>query len=353
MTSDGIALMRRCKPLAPHPENVLATRRAQLKELVGECGWQDAFQAMLAFDKDWNTYTWIKTMSNRMSLRHELFALLQVAELEGFDGDIIALLEEAPDSKNLEEVRKFTHDRLLCLVRQQVEGGGPTIIFDVDGLAKTTAASIVPQILDLRRVEFLSALRCVGADDDFIGHTDRTVLSILWRTAYGFEILKTMDDLSADEIWHHAKPAVVKLRTKLTEQGDSDLDYEAVHLSPLLEEQVAWHLVPHSQYWFQLLELFTIGYIDEVKLLDTLIDRVKGEKLFWGLKVGDWRRVLQAFNLAVGEIEDAKTLVGSEVLERVINSDLPERFDATGLYVNPMQLSTEIRLRIETALGNM
>ena len=288
-----------------------------------------------------------------MSLRHELYALLQVAELEGYDGDIITLLEDAPDSKSLDDIREFAHDRLLCLVRKQVENRGSTIIFDVDGMSKTTAASIVPQILNLRRMEFLNTMNCLGVDDGFVGHTDRTILSVLWRTAYGFELLKTMDDLSADEIWYHVKPAVLKLKSKLAEQGDDDLDHSVVHLSELLEKQVAWHLVPHAQYWFQLLELFTIGYIDETKLLDTLLHRVKGEKLFWGLKVGDWRRVIQAFYLAVDELEDVKTLAGREMLEQIINSDLPERFDATGLYVDSTQLSTEIRNRIETALANM
>lgn len=103
----------------------------------------------------------------------------------GYDGDPNLLLDTAVATMSFDEAKQAVFDATVNLVQKQLEGSGPALFFDVEGMKKTSASKLIPLVVD-RRQEEIENLRLPvkGSKVD---------LRPLWLTHYGFNILDAAD----------------------------------------------------------------------------------------------------------------------------------------------------------------
>ena len=70
------------------------------------------------------------------------------------------------------------------MIRLQIENKGSTHFFDVDKMSTKGASVLLSDILNRRREEIEETVLAI--------HDDKVYLSPLWKTGYGFEILKRL-----------------------------------------------------------------------------------------------------------------------------------------------------------------
>lgn len=116
---------------------------------------------------------------------------LEMVEFAGYDGDLAEVLKTVSDNIGKRDVTDKIYRRLVEAVKSQIENGGPTLFLDVERLAYTEGASLIPMILTARKKELEKArVRVV----------DKTAnLAELWKTSYGFDIITALEiGLSTD-----------------------------------------------------------------------------------------------------------------------------------------------------------
>ncbi len=110
---------------------------------------------------------------------------LGMVEFAGFDGDFVNILTSVRGSAEQKEVSDQLYTKLVESVRKQIDDGGPSIFLDIERLAYTEGASLIPIILDARNRELEHA--------NLIIQDKRVDLTELWKTSYGFDILTALD----------------------------------------------------------------------------------------------------------------------------------------------------------------
>jgi len=110
---------------------------------------------------------------------------LDMAELSGYDGNPIHLIETTESDMSYSEARSAIYDRTLDLLEDQLTNNGPTLFLDVERMKNTRASKLIPQIIELREKEIENTtLQIKGS---------RIFLRPLWLTHYGLTILKAMN----------------------------------------------------------------------------------------------------------------------------------------------------------------
>jgi len=130
--------------------------------------------------------TFIEKNSQARAIRFQriLFKLLRMDELGFYDGPLGDLWTDIPRNLGLAETRQVLYDRMIELLEQQLENGGPTLFADIDRLALTRGCRLIPRMLEQRSKEVESVMICAeGYSAD---------ISPLWLTSYGYAVLKSL-----------------------------------------------------------------------------------------------------------------------------------------------------------------
>ena len=156
-------------------------------------------------------------------------ANLRMNELAGYMGNPLRILEEVTDSMEYSEARECIYGQMINLLSEQIEQVGITHFLDVDALAQTKAAALIPEILKARKNEMKDVVVPV--------FNDKVYLMPLALTAYGFQMLLSGEyrlDCSMEEVEILAKEMEglgFKLKTKKVSEKP---DFNHVSASSLL-----------------------------------------------------------------------------------------------------------------------
>ncbi len=110
-------------------------------------------------------------------------------EIAAFDGNPSCILSSIPDDSTFEESRRDIQDRVIALLKAQVEDGGSTHFLDINRLSITAGMSLVPCIIENRKreMEDLEIISCNGEVDArifYFTHYGRLILSRLGYRPY-------------------------------------------------------------------------------------------------------------------------------------------------------------------------
>jgi len=126
-------------------------------------------------------------------------------ELYGCDYDILIALENIPEGSDLVDIQSFLRHTLVEILLEQLDSGGTTVLLDIGKMVETPAAVLIPRIIELRKKEIDNlVVPIVGKKltifDVYMNEVGVTTdpknsvhLDDLWKTAYGFQILLSLN----------------------------------------------------------------------------------------------------------------------------------------------------------------
>ncbi|RLI53836.1 MAG: hypothetical protein DRO87_08390 [Candidatus Thorarchaeota archaeon] len=103
---------------------------------------------------------------------------LSMAELGGLKKPLEDLLSVIPDDSSFDEGISIAYQVAVDFLREQIERGETTKNLDIEAMRETSAAVLIPRILELRRKEVESLI--LGPDKNGVYH-----IGDLYRTYYG------------------------------------------------------------------------------------------------------------------------------------------------------------------------
>lgn len=123
-------------------------------------------------------------------------------EIAAFDGDLSCILTGIPDDSAFEESRRNIQDRVIALLKTQVEDGGSTHFLDIQPLSSAAGMSLVPCMLENRKqemetLEIISYKGGVDARIFYFTHYGRLILSRLGYRPYPSQSVTLQDILNA------------------------------------------------------------------------------------------------------------------------------------------------------------
>jgi hypothetical protein len=130
---------------------------------------------------------------------------LGLDEFYGCDYDIFEALDNIPPESDLIDIQSFLRHKLVETLLEQFDVGGTTILLDIEKMLETPATVLIPRIIELRKKEIENlSVPIVGKKlvvydvfMDELGMTtdpiDAVHLEDLWMTAYGFQVLLTLE----------------------------------------------------------------------------------------------------------------------------------------------------------------
>ncbi len=120
----------------------------------------------------------------RPSLSQIMYLVLDMRELKAYPGSVVDFFNEVSDEMDYKTGRRYIYEKTVDAISAYIERGASTAYFDVERMASTSAARLVPQILRSRREEVeKAALKVRGGIVD---------LSRLWKTYYGAQVLTAL-----------------------------------------------------------------------------------------------------------------------------------------------------------------
>jgi hypothetical protein len=154
--------------------------------LVARLGWPLVVQRMKSVLSKIPEVDWFDAQKG-------LLESLNMHELSGLDSDPMEILADVSTDEDYESSRERIYDRVVELLANQVEGGGPTLFLDVLKMQDTRASRLIPSIVKQRKTELegleVQTLRGIS------------FLQSLWMTSYGFDMLSALDcGLTANSI---------------------------------------------------------------------------------------------------------------------------------------------------------
>ncbi len=155
----------------------------------------------------------------------------QMSELIGLDATFRNILLKLPKLCDYEEGRNILYERIVDMIRMQIANKGSTHFFDVDKMSTKGASVLISDILDRRREEIEETVLAI--------HNDKVYLRLLWKTGYGFEILKrlgmrdTTDRLGLGTLEEMFTSLGMTLRYRVVQHWP--FGERAVQLSPRME----------------------------------------------------------------------------------------------------------------------
>lgn len=126
-------------------------------------------------------------------------------EFYGCDYDILIALENIPEGSDLVDIQSFLRHTLVEILLEQFDSGGTTVLLDIGKMVETPAAVLIPRIIELRKKEIDNlVVPIVGKKltifDVYMNEVGITTdpknsvhLDDLWKTAYGFQILLSLE----------------------------------------------------------------------------------------------------------------------------------------------------------------
>jgi hypothetical protein len=114
------------------------------------------------------------------------FESIQMPEIKGLDGPAISkLVDMLEKSQSIEKFHEEAYVIAAELTARQIESGGPTHFFDIERLSTTSAAAVVPLIIDNRERELERVKVTIWKQTCFD-------LRPLVQTHIGFEVIKAL-----------------------------------------------------------------------------------------------------------------------------------------------------------------
>ncbi|MCK5238542.1 MAG: leucine-rich repeat domain-containing protein [Candidatus Thorarchaeota archaeon] len=171
-------------------------------------------------------------------LQRILLESLGMPELACYDGEFLDIIQLLPDKGSYKKGVDILRIRMLEVLIKQLENNGSTLFFDIDALSIRDASVLIPLILKRRKKE-LERIRLfsVGKSVD---------LTPLWKTGYGFEILKAMNlrRSIAGKDFPKVKKAFAQVGVKLSlTQDPQKIEKNKV---PLLSQTMEKFVIPSS-----------------------------------------------------------------------------------------------------------
>jgi len=126
-------------------------------------------------------------------------------ELYGCDYDILTALENIPEGSDLVDIQSFLRHTLVETLLEQFDSGGTTVLLDIGKMLETPAAVLIPRIVELRKKEIENLVvpivgKKLAVFDVYMNEIGITTdpknavhLDDLWKTAFGFQVLLSLD----------------------------------------------------------------------------------------------------------------------------------------------------------------
>jgi hypothetical protein len=108
-----------------------------------------------------------------------------MSELACYDGNLSDIIDMLPEKGSYNKGVKILREKMIYKLIDQLKNNGSTLFFDIDELSTRDASVLIPLILKRRKKE-LQRLRLYESS----GYVD---LTPLWKTGYGYEILKVLN----------------------------------------------------------------------------------------------------------------------------------------------------------------
>ncbi|MHA1908684.1 MAG: leucine-rich repeat domain-containing protein [Candidatus Thorarchaeota archaeon] len=145
--------------------------------LVKKFGW--------AKSKDWMiSITNLLGVEHGYPLQQILFENLGMPELACYDGDFSDIIRLLPDKGSYKKGVELLRERMIKTLQEQLDNEGSTLFFDIDALSTRDASVLIPVILNRRKKELERITLLVNENS--------VDLKPLWKTGYGYEILKAL-----------------------------------------------------------------------------------------------------------------------------------------------------------------
>jgi hypothetical protein len=147
-------------------------------KLVESKGWPLVFQRMKSVLSKISEMNWFDAQKG-------LLESLGMPELSGLDANPMEILIDVSEEEDYESSKERIYDRVVELLADQLERGGPTLFLDVLKMKDTRASRLIPSIVRRRKTE-LEGLEV---------QTIRGIafLHSIWMTSYGFDVLSALD----------------------------------------------------------------------------------------------------------------------------------------------------------------
>ncbi|MFX1272797.1 MAG: hypothetical protein ACFFAX_14010, partial [Promethearchaeota archaeon] len=147
-------------------------------KLVKTIGWPLVFQRMKSVLSKISEVNWFDAQKG-------LLESLGMSELSGLDVNPMKILVDVSEEEDYESSKERIYDRVVELLADQIERGGPTLFLDVQKMKDTRASRLIPSIAKQRVAELeeleVQTLRGIA------------FLHSIWMTSYGFDVLSALD----------------------------------------------------------------------------------------------------------------------------------------------------------------
>ncbi|MFW9913784.1 MAG: hypothetical protein ACFFEU_15000 [Candidatus Thorarchaeota archaeon] len=146
--------------------------------IVENKGWPLVFQRMKSVLSKISKVDWFDAQKG-------LLESLGMPELSGLDDDPMKILADVSEEEEYASSKERIYDRVVELLADQIERGGPTLFLDVSRMKDTRASRLIPSIVKQRKSELenleVQTLRGIA------------FLHPIWMTSYGFDVLSALD----------------------------------------------------------------------------------------------------------------------------------------------------------------
>jgi hypothetical protein len=149
----------------------------QVSELVERLDWKDVRIKIGDIMRKSDQLHWFNT-------QRAVLESLDMGELVGLDTTFRAILLEIPKLCDYERGRAILYGKMVEMLMSQLENKGSTHFFDIEKMSTTGASVLIPYILERRKEEIEETVLAIKKE--------KVYLRPLWKTGYGFEILKKL-----------------------------------------------------------------------------------------------------------------------------------------------------------------
>ncbi len=142
---------------------------------IEKFGWNETRQILLSGMESLSWYQQYQAV----------LTLFRIEVLNGIDSSASELLNFESESKTYEAIREDLSNHALRLLENQFENNGSTLFFDIDAIEKTGFAHLIPDIIEIRKSQFLWVYK------RFMEY-DYSELDNLALTYYGYKLLESL-----------------------------------------------------------------------------------------------------------------------------------------------------------------
>ena len=140
---------------------------------------------------------WLKT-------HHIVLSTFKIPELRGVDCSLFDELRVIQMPRNMVQASDNLFSILIEVTKKQLQSGGSTLFFNVDEISSTRSAVIVS---DLVQARFREAVFVLEEIDSLLPNLTKEWVDVsrLWRTGYGYRVLKARNLSTIIHVKEYAK----------------------------------------------------------------------------------------------------------------------------------------------------